>query len=53
MGKKPKRKCRKIHDLWEFYKINYDGLNRSKLKVIDEILYIKLKKKVYQKEFLL
>ena len=44
MGKKPKRKYRKIHDPWEFYKKNYDGLSRSNLRVIDESLYKKLRR---------
>lgn len=39
MGKTPKRTYRRINNPWKFYKENYGGLSRSKLREIDESLY--------------
>ena len=44
MGKTPKRKNRRFHDPWKFYRDNYDGLSRSNLKIIDGSLHNRLKK---------
>lgn len=44
MSKKPKRKNRRFHDPWGFYKKSYDGLSRSNLQIIDESLYKRLRK---------